>query len=137
MVVTAVLFTAYHRALDPFFAVDLLLFGAATALVTWRTGGLEVAVVMHAVGNMAMELPELLGYRAPDDSPLGFLVGYVPTLVTLAVVFLVTRRRGTVRVPVADVLPTTDRAFARPHERHGARAAREVASGERPHHPRS
>lgn len=53
VVVTTVLFSLAHGTLDPFLFTSYLVLFSSTAIVTWRTGGLEVAVVVHGVYNTA------------------------------------------------------------------------------------
>lgn len=48
---SSVLFMLSHLALDPWLNLYYLVFGVTLCLITWRTGGLEVAVVVHAVNN--------------------------------------------------------------------------------------
>ncbi|WP_432560526.1 CPBP family intramembrane glutamic endopeptidase [Granulicoccus sp. GXG6511] len=52
LVVSSLLFMVAHFALDPWLNVYYFTFGAALCLITWRTGGLESAVVLHAVNNV-------------------------------------------------------------------------------------
>ncbi|MBR8745357.1 CPBP family intramembrane glutamic endopeptidase [Nocardiopsis sp. MG754419] len=51
VVVSSLLFMVAHLALDPWLNLYYFVFGATLALITWRTGGLELAVVVHAVNN--------------------------------------------------------------------------------------
>lgn len=51
-VVSSVIFMLAHGAGDPWLIVFYFLFGVGLSLVTWRTGGLEVAVLIHTVNNM-------------------------------------------------------------------------------------
>ena len=53
-VVSSVLFMLAHGAGDPWLMIYYFLFGVGLSLVTWRTGGLEVAVLIHAVNNMVV-----------------------------------------------------------------------------------
>ncbi len=53
IVATTVLFALAHGTLDPFLLTSYLVLFSSTAIVTWRTGGLEVAVVLHGVYNVA------------------------------------------------------------------------------------
>lgn len=48
LLVTAVLFAAFHGTADPWRLAFYLAFGVAASLITWRTGGVESASVMHA-----------------------------------------------------------------------------------------
>lgn len=51
VVVSSLLFMVAHFAFDPWLNLYYFTFGATLALITWRTGGLELAVVIHAVNN--------------------------------------------------------------------------------------
>nr|WP_236567797.1 MULTISPECIES: CPBP family intramembrane glutamic endopeptidase [unclassified Nocardiopsis] len=51
VLVSSLLFTALHLALDPWLNLYYLTFGVTLALITWRTGGLETAIVIHAANN--------------------------------------------------------------------------------------
>ncbi len=110
IVVTTVLFSLIHGTVDPFlFTSYLVLFGSA-AIVTWRTGGLEVAVVVHAVYNVtAIVLATALhadvgGELAERGSAVGSWVNLVPSavlVVVTAVVWSMTRRGPVVAEGVA------------------------------------
>ncbi|CAK7261778.1 CAAX amino terminal protease family protein (plasmid) [Shinella sp. WSC3-e] len=49
--VSSVLFALVHVSTDPWFNLYYLALGIAFATITWRTGGLENAIVIHAVNN--------------------------------------------------------------------------------------
>lgn len=51
-VLSSAIFMLAHGAGDPWLIVFYFLFGVGLSLVTWRTGGLEVAVLIHTVNNM-------------------------------------------------------------------------------------
>lgn len=53
-VLTAIVFMIAHGSLDPWLLSYYFVFGVVMSLVTWRTGGLEAAVVLHVVNNMIM-----------------------------------------------------------------------------------
>lgn len=57
--VSSLLFTLVHGAGDPWLNALYFLFGATAAYLTWRTGGLEAAIVLHSVNNLssAVALP--------------------------------------------------------------------------------
>ncbi|MGJ3508691.1 lysostaphin resistance A-like protein [Enemella sp. A6] len=67
--VSSVLFMLAHFALDPWLNIYYLTFGVALALITWRTGGLEAAVVLHAVNNA---LAFTIGVALRQDLDAGF-----------------------------------------------------------------
>ena len=48
----AVLFAAAHGWGTPWGFADLVVFGMAAGWLTWRTGGLEASIVLHAVNNV-------------------------------------------------------------------------------------
>ncbi|MDP9416695.1 MAG: CPBP family intramembrane metalloprotease [Actinomycetota bacterium] len=54
-VVTATLFALAHLPDDPWLAANLACFGAVASWTAWRTGGLEGAIVLHAVNNVLAE----------------------------------------------------------------------------------
>ncbi|MDO5500201.1 MAG: type II CAAX endopeptidase family protein [Propionibacteriaceae bacterium] len=51
IVVSSLLFMVAHFAMDPWLNIYYFTFGAALCVITWRTGGLEAAIVLHAVNN--------------------------------------------------------------------------------------
>ncbi|SDT08004.1 CAAX protease self-immunity [Brevibacterium sandarakinum] len=51
VVVTSVLFTAMHGSTDPYIITWYLTLFTCLSIITWRTGGLEIAVVLHAILN--------------------------------------------------------------------------------------
>lgn len=51
-VVSSTAFALAHGAQGGWLFADRWLFGLAAALLTWRTGGLEAAIALHAVVNM-------------------------------------------------------------------------------------
>jgi membrane protease YdiL (CAAX protease family) len=60
--VSSALFMVAHGAGDPWLIVFYFLFGVGLSVVTWRTGGLEVAVLIHSVNNLvAFGIPLLSG----------------------------------------------------------------------------
>lgn len=50
-VVSSAAFASMHMAFQPYLIQYYFVFGAALAVVAWRTGGIEVPVVIHAVHN--------------------------------------------------------------------------------------
>lgn len=69
LVVSSLLFMVAHFALDPWLNLYYFTFGAALCLITWRTGGLEAAVVLHAVNNV---VAFVLGVALRHDLNAGF-----------------------------------------------------------------
>ncbi len=63
-VVNGVIFMSLHGAGDPWLNAYYLTVAVVFTLLTWRTGGLEAAIVMHVVNNF---LGELTLPFSPDD----------------------------------------------------------------------
>lgn len=57
---SASLFAVAHAAADPWLILYYFSFGVAMSIIVWRTGGLEVCVLVHAVNNMAAFLALIL-----------------------------------------------------------------------------
>ena len=51
---TAVIFAMLHGSSDPWILSALIIFAVTASLVTWRTGGLEAAIAIHAVNNVGV-----------------------------------------------------------------------------------
>ncbi len=51
--VSATAFSAAHGSFDPWILGSLAVFAISCCLLTWRTGGLEAAISIHAVNNIA------------------------------------------------------------------------------------
>lgn len=119
VVVSAVLFATIHLSTDIWLNLQYLAVGTAFALITWRTGGIETAVVLHAANNvfgllLALVLHADLGASTDRSSGAGSAVYLIP-VVLLAIVTVVvwyrTRRTGQPLTPVdastsADAPPT-------------------------------
>ncbi|MGR7023471.1 CPBP family intramembrane glutamic endopeptidase [Geodermatophilus sp. URMC 62] len=82
-VVTAALFSAAHAPGDVVTFLDRFAFGLAASAVVWLTGGLEAAIVLHAVNNVLVFcLAGTLGDGVTtDEVPAG--VGLLSLLLTL------------------------------------------------------
>ncbi|GAA3637382.1 CPBP family intramembrane glutamic endopeptidase [Microlunatus ginsengisoli] len=52
-IVSVVAFSAAHGSPDPWILASLAIFALSCCLLTWRTGGLEAAIAVHAVNNIA------------------------------------------------------------------------------------
>jgi membrane protease YdiL (CAAX protease family) len=108
--VTSVLFTAVHGSTDVYIVVWYLVLGTGLALITWRTGGLEIAIVLHAVLNtsifvvasyLRVDLGSALQDRSAGAGSPYLLVPTAAVVVLTAVVWWSTRRTGPVRTPGA------------------------------------
>ncbi len=82
-VLTAALFSLAHAPGDVVTFLDRFVFGLAASAVVWLTGGLEAAIVLHAVNNvLVFLLAGTLGDGvATEEVPAG--VGLVSLLLTL------------------------------------------------------
>jgi membrane protease YdiL (CAAX protease family) len=107
---TTVLFSLAHGTLDPFLLTSYLLLFSSTAIVTWRTGGLEVAVVLHGVYNLAflvlgttlhLDIGAELANRGDAVGSAANLVPSAALVVITATVWWMTRKSGPARTPAA------------------------------------
>jgi uncharacterized protein len=100
-VVTAAAFSAAHAPPDVLTFLDRLAFGLAASATVWLTGGLEAAIVLHAVNNvLVFVLAGALGDAViTEDVPAGPGVLYVLVNVAsmAAYVALVARARRRLR----------------------------------------
>jgi membrane protease YdiL (CAAX protease family) len=102
VLVSSLVFTTIHGAGDPWINLWYFALAVSLAVITWRTGGIEVAVVIHALLNtltflLTITLHTDIGASIADRSAgAGSPILLVPT-VTVAVIALVVflRTRGT------------------------------------------
>ncbi|MFB9902904.1 CPBP family intramembrane glutamic endopeptidase [Allokutzneria oryzae] len=108
IVTTTVLFSLVHGTLDPFLFTSYLVLFSSMAIVTWRTGGLEVAVVLHGVYNVtALVLGTTLHFDigaelANRGEAVGSWLNLAPSaalVVITAIVWWMTRKDGPARTP--------------------------------------
>ena len=120
-VLSALLFAAAHGPQDPLTFLDRFAFGLAASAVVWLTGGLEAAIVLHAVNNvLVFVLAGTLGEGvATEEVPAGIGVGFAAA--EPGVDGRLRRRRGPVAAP----------AGARDPHRRGRPAAARLAAGRR------
>jgi uncharacterized protein len=106
VLVSSALFTAVHGATDPYIIVWYFVLWTALAVITWRTGGLEIAVLLHAVLNtftflLALVLQVDLGTATQDRSAgTGSPYLLIPTATVMAITAVVwwcTRKAGPAR----------------------------------------
>lgn len=95
VLVSSALFTALHGATDPYLIVWYFVLWTALAIITWRTGGLEIAIMLHAVLNtftfiLALVLRVDLG-NATQDRSAGVGTPYllIPTVTVIALTAVV------------------------------------------------
>lgn len=80
--VPGVLFVASH-AYNWVGLVDIAIFAVCTAVLAWRTGGLEAAVVLHAVGNIMVFSYGALGLSDPMETEILLADTAISSLVTI------------------------------------------------------
>ena len=112
--VAAVAFSAAHGSPDPWILADLAVFSVVASVMTWRTGGLEAAIVLHAVNNVGIDIvtsvvggfDEAMVSAETTGSPLSVAISALLSLIALALVLWQARRRGVDRFyrPLATVL---------------------------------
>src|SRR3712207_7289801 len=96
--------SAAHGQFEPIVFLDRFAFGLAASAVVWLTGGLEAAIVLHAVNNVVVFLlAGSLGEGVATESVpagTGVLVVLVDLLAMAAYVALVARHRRRLRPEV-------------------------------------
>lgn len=104
--VTTVAFSLLHGTLDPYILGSYLVLFGAMAIITWRTGGLEVAIVLHAVYNVSalvlattlhLDLGGDLSRRGEIAGTPANLVPSAGLAVITAIVWWTTRKSGPAR----------------------------------------
>ncbi|MPQ98816.1 CPBP family intramembrane metalloprotease [Modestobacter sp. I12A-02628] len=108
VVVTTVFFSLVHGSLDPSILTSYLVLFGSMAIITWRTGGLETAVVLHAVYNVTalvlattlhVDVGGALSSRAEATGSAALLVPSAAFVLITAVVWWRTRTTGPARTP--------------------------------------
>ncbi|MFC4565773.1 CPBP family intramembrane glutamic endopeptidase [Nocardiopsis mangrovi] len=108
VLVSSLVFTAIHGAGDPWINIWYFTLAVSLAAITWRTGGIETAVVIHALLNtvtfvFVTAMHSDIGASISDRSAgVGSPVLLVPTVTVAAiaaVVWLRTRRTGPALTP--------------------------------------
>jgi len=102
--VSALLFAFAHGAQSPWLFADRLVFGLVASLLVWRSGGLEIAVGLHAANNL-IAFGLAIAYDGLEDSlliteiaPVEGAVSIGTTIITTAVLLWWARRRNPARV---------------------------------------
>lgn len=106
ILVSSVAFAVVHLSTDAWLNVWYLAFAVSTALITWRTGGIEIAVVLHAMFNvlsfvfdaaLRVDLDAVLANRSATAGML--FPGFIVIIAAAAIVWMLTRRTGPARTP--------------------------------------
>ncbi len=101
-VLSAATFALAHTSLDPWILLDLGGMAIACCYLTWRTGGLEAAIVLHVVNNLVITIGlTLLGgiqdaYVTEETTSTagGAGLGVLATAVMTAILLWLARRSG-------------------------------------------
>ncbi|WP_270365664.1 CPBP family intramembrane glutamic endopeptidase [Microbacterium algeriense] len=108
IVIPTVLFSLFHGSLDPYILTSYLVLFGSLAIVTWRTGGLETAVVLHVVYNVSalvlgttlhVDLGGALNSRGEIAGSIATLIPSAALVLITAAVWWITRRTGPARTP--------------------------------------
>jgi membrane protease YdiL (CAAX protease family) len=98
-IVTAFLFALAHGVQSPWLFGDRLVFGLVASLLVWRTGGLEIAVALHAANNL-LAFGLAIAYDGLEESlliteiaPVEGAASITVTVITAAVLLWWARRR--------------------------------------------
>lgn len=104
--VSAVVFAAIHGSTDIWLNTYYVIFAASMAVITWRTGGLETAVVIHGVNNtltfMFMIAQHADFFGTDRSAGTGSLIMLAPSALAAGiatVVWIRTRRSGPALTP--------------------------------------
>lgn len=110
VLVTSVLFTAAHGSTDPYINLWYFVLWTCLAIITWRTGGLEIAVVLHAVLNtvaflgaplMRIDFGAALADRSAGTGSPTQLIPTLAVIVITAIIWRSTRSTGPALTPPA------------------------------------
>ncbi|MFD2792984.1 type II CAAX prenyl endopeptidase Rce1 family protein [Promicromonospora vindobonensis] len=98
-IVTAFLFALAHGSQSPWLFADRLVFGLIASLLVWRTGGLEIAVALHAANNL-LAFSLAIAYDGLEESllitevlPVEGAASIIVTIITAVVLLWWARRR--------------------------------------------
>ncbi|MEU8379205.1 CPBP family intramembrane glutamic endopeptidase [Streptosporangium sp. NPDC048865] len=102
LAVSSVLFAAIHLSTDPWLNLYYLTLGVTFGLITWRTGGLETAIVVHAANNTLAYLLMTVTHADPlagaeRSAGNGSIIMLLPCALLIAITAVVwarTRRTG-------------------------------------------
>ncbi len=103
IVIPTILFASLH-IYDIWGLLDVFVFGIAASLVVWRTGGLESAIAMHSVNNVAIFLLLASGSlgttvnEATAGSPVSLGISIVTMTLWVLWMSWLARRRGIARL---------------------------------------
>jgi len=108
IIIPTVLFSLFHGSLDPYILTSYLVLFGSMAIITWRTGGLEAAVVLHVVYNVTalvlgttlhVDLGGALNSRGETSGSFANLIPSATLILITAIVWWITRKTGPARTP--------------------------------------
>ncbi|MHA7218506.1 CPBP family intramembrane glutamic endopeptidase [Arthrobacter sp. MDT1-48-3] len=97
---------------DPLGQADVAVFAVVAGWLTWRTGGLEAAIAVHAINNMTIFVLGAFGLvdvNSTDGSVSGLVVSVATMAVTTVVIVRLADRRGIARTRTAAPLTAVQR----------------------------
>lgn len=110
IVVTSAAFTAMHGSTDPYIITWYLTLFTCLSIITWRTGGLETAIVLHALLNtlsfvaafyLRIDFGAAVGDRSAGvGTPYQLVPALVVAIIT-AIIWWWTRKSGPALTPSA------------------------------------
>ena len=108
IVVSSVLFALVHLSTDVWLNAWYLVFAVGLSLITWLAGGIEIAIVLHAMFNtvnfvfdVALRVDMGTAYdRSAGVASVETLAPMAVIVIAVVVVWVRTRGVGVVRVPV-------------------------------------
>ena len=81
------LFVASH-AYNWIGLIDIAIFAVCTAVLTWRTGGLEASIALHAIGNTVFFCSGAVDMLDPNATEIGWQQMLGASLMTIACTLL-------------------------------------------------
>ncbi|MCY1649508.1 MULTISPECIES: CPBP family intramembrane glutamic endopeptidase [Streptomyces] len=108
VLVSSVLFTAVHGSTDLYINVWYFVLWTCLAIITWRTGGLEIAIILHAILNtdallgaslLRVDLGAQLSDRSSGVGSPTLLLPALAVIVITAITWWCTRKTGPVLSP--------------------------------------
>jgi len=106
--IPTVLFSLFHGSLDPYILTSYLVLFGSLAIVTWRTGGLETAIVLHVVYNVTalvlgttlhVDLGGALNSRGEISGSIATLIPSAALILITVFIWWITRKSGPARTP--------------------------------------
>jgi uncharacterized protein len=118
LIVSAVAFSTAHLSPDPWILGTIACIGLAAGIATWRTGGLEAAIAIHAVNNVLTYAAVMIfggwsqAFVRPQTTgtPMMLVLAAAVSGIALALVLWQAKRAGVQRYyrpPTAPLSPST------------------------------